>query len=157
MIKKGKVVYVDESGIEDTIYQKYGWSERGVPILCEIKGRRTHRRNMIAGLRKKKLLAPLVFDCSIDSECFNYWLKHHLLRRLSPGYTIVMDNARFHLTKKTKKLIRKAKCYLIFLPTYSPDLNPIENWWAIIKSRVRRVIHQFDDFDLAINHVLSVS
>lgn len=148
---------MDESGVEDTIYRKYGWSERGVPIYSKIKGKRTHRRNMIAGLCNKRLLAPVVFDCSIDSVCFNFWLKKHLLKGLSAGYIIVMDNASFHLTEETKKLIRKAKCHLIFLPTYSPDLNPIENWWAIIKSRIRKVVHQFDNFDTAVNYVLSVS
>jgi len=147
---------VDESGIEDRIHRQYAWSGRGKPVVAEVKGKRTRRVNLIAGLLNKQLLAPCVFNSYINSECFNYWLENHLLTELSPGYTIIIDNARFHKSARTRELVEKAQCQLVFLPPYSPDLNPIEKWWAIIKARVKSIIKQFDDFNQAIDHVLTV-
>ena len=59
----------------------------------------------------------------------------------------MIDNAKFHKTVKTRELAEKAGCQLVFLPPYPPDLNPIENWRAIIKSKVKSVIDQFEDFN----------
>jgi isftu1 transposase len=109
-----------------------------------------------AGLLTKKLLAPCVFSSSINSECFNYGLEYHLLPELSPGHTIIIDNASFHKSARTQEIIENAKCQLRFLPPYSPDLNPIENGWAIIKARIKKVIRQVDDLNQAIDHVLTV-
>jgi transposase len=63
-----------------------------------------------------------------------------LLPNLGPGYTIVMDNAAFHKSEKTKILIEKARCNLLFLPPYSPDLNLIEKFWANLKAKIRKCI-----------------
>ncbi len=54
-----------------------------------------------------------------------------------------MDNATFHKSEQTKELIKKAGCSLLFLPPYSPDFNPIEQFWANLKSKIRKFIHQF--------------
>ena len=125
---------MEESGIEDRIHRQYAWSRRGKPIVVEVKGKRTRRVNLIVGLLNKQLLAPCVFNSYINSECFNYWLENHLLKELSPGYTIIIDNARFHKSAKTRELVEKAQSQLVFLP---PDLNPIEKWWDLIKARVK--------------------
>jgi transposase len=83
-------------------------------------------------------------------------LENHLLTELSPGYVIIIDNARFHQSAQTREIIANAQCQLIFLPPYSPDLNPIEKWWAVIKARVKKIVKQFDDFNQALDHVLTV-
>lgn len=150
------MVYVDESGIEDTLHREYAWSVCGKPVCSEVKGKRAGRVNLIAGLLNKQLLAPCVFNSYINAEGFNYWLENHLLTELSPGYVIIIDNARFHQSAQTREIIANAQCQLIFLPPYSPDLNPIEKWWAIIKARVKKIVKQFDDFNQALDHVLTV-
>lgn len=82
---------------------------------------------------------------------FNFWLANFLLPELTPGHTIVMDNAAFHKSDETRQLIQQAGCELLFLPPYSPDLNPIENVWANIKALIRKVMHQFDTIGEAID------
>ena len=89
------------------------------------------------------MIAPIRFQGSTNTALFNQWLETQLLPCLTKGQTIIMDNASFHKDEKTKTLIEKAKCHLLYLPPYSPDLNPIEKKWvqlkAIIKNKKRHV------------------
>lgn len=65
------------------------------------------------------------------------WLKDFLIPELKPGQVVIMDNATFHKSEESRKLIEKAGCRILFLPAYSPDLNPIEVFWANFKKMVR--------------------
>lgn len=64
-----------------------------------------------------------------------------------------MDNAAFHKSEKTRLLIEQANCKLLFLPPYSPDLNPIEKFWANLKAKVKKIIGKFATLAEAIDHV----
>ena len=77
---------------------------------------------------KEEFIAPFNFQGSCNSEVFNAWLEEILLPALPKGSVLVMDNAAFHKSARTKEMIEKSGCTLLFLPTYSPDLNPIEHW-----------------------------
>ena len=68
---------------------------------------------------------------------FNLWLEQCLLPQLQPGQVVIMDNARFHQSNKTRELIESAQCLLLFQPAYSPDLNKIEPQWANLKQGIR--------------------
>jgi len=68
------------------------------------------------------------------------WLEQILLPEIPKGSTIVMDNAAFHKTAETRKIIEEAGCFLLFLPTYSPDFNPIEHYWNTLKARLKPLI-----------------
>ncbi|MET0155756.1 MAG: transposase [Rickettsiales bacterium] len=81
---------------------------------------------------------------------FNAWLKDHLLPTLKPGMTIIMDNARFHKSPETKELIEAEGCKLLFLPPYSPDLNPIEHKWFPLKNDARKIMRTFLDLTSAV-------
>ena len=63
------------------------------------------------------------------------------------GDKVIMDNAPFHRKAKLRELAEKAKCDILFLPPYSPDLSPIENFWAWLKRKLRSILHSFDNFD----------
>jgi len=65
------------------------------------------------------------------------WLQDFLIPELKPGQVVIMDNATFHKSEESKKLIETAGCRILFLPAYSPDLNPIEIFWANLKKAVR--------------------
>lgn len=81
----------------------------------------------------KKLTAPLLFDGTCNADTFNTWLEKMLVPELKPGSVVVLDNAAFHKSPTTKEIIENAKCDLLFLPPYSPDLMPIEKKFAAIK------------------------
>lgn len=101
-------------------------------------------------------IAPFTFQGGCNSEVFNTWLEVVLLPTLPKGTTVVMDNAAFHKSAKTKGLIEKFGCRLLFLPTYSPDLNPIEHWWHKIKSILRPLIQQrYHNLHILLDHCLS--
>lgn len=101
---------------------------------------------MIAGLCDQKLIAPFVFEGSCNGLLFERYVEEVLIQTLSAGQTVVMDNINFHKTPQVKKLIESVGCQVLYLPTYSPDLNPIEHWWFKIKHLIRSVADQFTDF-----------
>lgn len=130
-------MYLDETGFERTTHRSHGWGPRGKKVYGVCSGRTRPRTSLISAKQGKSLLAPILFEGSTNSTLFNYWLKSHLFKELAPDSTIIMDNAAFHKTPLTRQLIEDAGHTLLFLPPYSPDFNPIENDFAIIKRRRR--------------------
>lgn len=146
-----KLVYIHESGIDKFISREYGWGFRGRPVRGEISGKRYARESFIAGKLKNKIIAPFCYTGTCDSILFNFWLEQFLLPALGPGYTLIMDNAAFHKSEHTKTLIEDAQCQLLFLPPYSPDFNPIEKFWASLKSKIKKLIGGFSTLSGAID------
>ena len=72
---------------------------------------------MIAGLLGKKLIAPLSFEGYTNADVFNHWLEHCLVPELPPNYTVIIDNASFHKNQRTREIIEKAGCKLIYFPS----------------------------------------
>lgn len=83
---------------------------------------------------------------------FNLWIEQFLIPELQPGQVVIMDNASFHKSQKTKDLINSAGCKTLFLPPYSPDLNPIELFWANLKRTIRENLKKFTSLSEAIDH-----
>ena len=77
-------------------------------------------------------------------------MKNMLLKNVEKGDVIVMDNATFHRKKELEMLVTQASCEILFLPPYSPDLNPIEQFWSWLKRKLREILHKFDSLDDAI-------
>ena len=98
----------------------------------------------------KKMIAPLSFEGYTDAAVFNHWLEHCLVPELPPKHTIIIDNASFHKSTRTQQIIEAAGCNIIFLPSYSPDLNPIEKWWAILKKHIRKALKTTKNLSRAI-------
>jgi transposase len=127
------IVYLDESGFEPTTQRNYGWAIRGKKVYGERSGNSRPRTSLIAGKRGKQMLAPVLFEGCTDSIWFNAWLEQHLFKELRPKSTIIMDNAPFHKKKEIHEIDSQHRHYVLFLPPYSPDFNPIEQDFANIK------------------------
>jgi len=145
------VVYVDETGIDQYLHRPHARSPRGQPAFGEASGKRYKRTSIVAGLCMKSITAPLQYDGTMDSALFEFWFETMLLPSLEPGGVIVMDNARFHRKSVLSVLADRAGCYVLFLPPYSPDLNLIENFWAWLKTRLRKILPICNSLDDAIS------
>ncbi len=118
---------------------------KGSPVPAKKSEKYYERTNIIAGYVNKESIAPMVFNGSCNTKLFESWVESFLIKELKPGQFVVMDNAAFHKSQKTKELIESVGCKVIFLPPYSPDFNPIEKFWANMKRWIRNTISSFDE------------
>lgn len=143
------VVYMDESGFAAHSYRPHGWAVRGAKVFGKITGNHKHgRTNLIMAQRGKAWLAPMLFEGSCTHEVVTTWFKEALLPELRPHSLIIMDNAPFHNKPHIKALLEAHGHSLLPLPKYSPDFNPIEQSFAIIK-RIRQFSNQSLDYILS--------
>ena len=115
------------------------------------------RTSFVAGKCEKQIIAPLQYSGTMDSALFNLWFETMLLPSVKVGSVIVLDNARFHQKKVLCELAEKAQCHVLFLPPYSPHLNPIEHFWAWLKERLRKILPLFRSLDDAILDCFNVA
>jgi transposase len=92
----------------------------------------------IAALRHNSIGAPCLFDGPINGEVFFAWVRQSLVPTLKPGEIVIMDNLGSHRGKRVRSAIRQAGAKLLFLPKYSPDLNPIEQVFSKLKHLLRK-------------------
>lgn len=128
-------MYLDESGFEPRVARRYAYAAKGQRVYGLIAGRRAPRTSLIAARIGKQLEAPFLFEGPCNTDVFNGWLERQLCPLLGENHVVVMDNVPFHKGKQTADLIHRTGAALLFLPPYSPDLNPIEHDFAALKKR----------------------
>ena len=141
---------MDETGIDRFLYRQHARAARGQKVVGEVRGKKYQRTSIVAAQCDGKILAPLEFHGTCDHRLFEFWFEHCLLKALSVGHVIVMDNATFHRKAALIVLAENAGCSILFLPPYSPDLNPIEHFWAWLKHTLRSTLHFFDSLHEAV-------
>ncbi|ABO47480.1 transposase ISFtu1 [Francisella tularensis subsp. tularensis WY96-3418] len=156
-IAQNLLFYIDEMGCDNKLSILRGWSLIGEPSYGEVLAYQTQRRSIVAGYNyaDKKIIAPLEYSGYTNTEIFNQWFEEHLCPSLKPKTTIVMDNASFHKSSKLIEIANKFDVQILYLPPYSPDLNPIEKVWANFKKIFRKVNNSFEKFYDAISYVFN--
>jgi len=149
-IPVAQLAYVDETGIDSYLYREYGWAQRGETVIGRISGHKYQRTGIVAAQVEKSIIAPLQYGGTMDSSLFEAWFEKHLLPALPKASVIVMDNASFHRRSKLMCLAENAGHRLIFLPPYSPELNPIENFWGWLKRYLRKILSDYPSFEDAL-------
>lgn len=144
-------IYLDESGINKYLHREHARSLRGKKVFGEVSGKQFARQSVISALFKGKLFSPMCFEGTCDTVLFNAWLKQMLIPNLTPGQVLILDNASFHKSAESQKLVEAAGCKILFLPPYSPDLNPIEKYWANMKTKVRELLPKLQTFTDALD------
>ena len=132
-----QVYFLDECGVDHRLYNPYARAMRGEAVFARVSGAQRGRTSVISACAHGRLVSPMVFQGNCTGEVVEAYLKKMLLPSIPVGSVIVLDNAAFHRRPSTIKLVESAKCSLLFLPSYSPDLNPIENIWAVMKAKIR--------------------
>ena len=145
-----EIIYIDETGFDEYYCREYGWSKRGISIEGKKRGLRYSRINLVAGKIGNALIGSMICKETMESEFFEEWFREILLRnieKLGKRVLIVMDNARFHRKNILEKIIKETGHCLLFLPPYSPDLNPIEKLWANMKKKLKDIAHNFNTLE----------
>ena len=133
-----RLVFLDETWVKTNMAPLRGWGPRG----ARLPGRHPHGHwrtlTFIAALRADRIEAPCRFDGPINGEVFTAWGIHSLAPTLAKRDVVILDTLGSHKGRAARAAIRKAGAHLLFLPPYSPDLNPIEQVFAKLKHLMRK-------------------
>jgi transposase len=144
-----KLVFLDEAGFNLAMTRFYARSLADERAFSVKPANRNGNISIVGSMRLSGLVALYPYDGSIDGYRFLDYLENQLLKSLKPGDVLIMDNLRVHHIKPVREMLKKAEIRLLFLPPYSPELNPIEEAWSKIKSIFRgieaRTISSFID------------
>jgi transposase len=132
-----KLIFVDESGIELGMLPSHGRSPQGEACYAQTPAKQQENTNLLAALSVHGMEATMTLEGSVDTNVFDLFVEQMLIPILQPGQIIICDNYKIHKSVRTRQLIEAQGCQLIFLPTYSPDLNPIEQAFAKLKTFLR--------------------
>jgi transposase len=116
----------------------HGRCRRGRRLVAKVPHGHWRTLTFIAALRADRVDAPCVFDGPINARSFVAYVEQVLIPTLQPGDIIIMDNLGSHRGPAVRKALRQARAKLLFLPAYSPDLNPIEQVFAKLKTLLRK-------------------
>jgi transposase len=138
MIDPSRLVFIDETWAKTNMTRTHGRCARGERLIAKAPFGRWRTLTFLAALRCDRLTAPCVIDGPINGASFRAYVEQVLLPVLAPGDIVVMDNLGSHKGRAVRAAIRAAKAKLFFLPAYSPDLNPIEQAFAKMKTLLRK-------------------
>jgi transposase len=133
-----RLVFIDETWASTAMARTRGRAPAGERVRAGVPYGHWKTTTFIAGLRSDGLIAPCVLDGPINRDAFEAYLEQVLLPELRPGDIVIMDNLSSHRGPAVRRMIEAAGAELMYLPPYSPDLNPIENAFAKLKALLRK-------------------
>ena len=131
-------MFIDETWAKTNMTPLRGWCRRGERLKAKAPFGRWQTMTFIAALRCDRIDAPCLFDGPINGEAFQAYVETFLVPTLKAGDVVVMDNLGSHRGKAVRRAIRAVGARLVFLPKYSPDLNPIEQVFSKLKHLLRK-------------------
>jgi transposase len=131
-------VFLDETGAATNMARRYGWGPRGERLVDATPHGHWRTTTFVAGLRSTGIIAPLVLDGPMTGEAFRAYVEQFLAPTQSKGYVVVMDNLGAHKVAGVREAIAAVGASILYLPPYSPDLNPIEQAFAKLKALLRK-------------------
>ncbi len=131
-------MFIDETWAKTNMTRLHGRCARGQRLLAKAPFGRWRTLTFLAALRSDRIDAPCVIDGPINGRSFLAYVEQILVPTLKQGDIVIMDNLGSHKGKSVRKAIRAAGAKLFFLPPYSPDLNPIEQVFAKLKTLLRK-------------------
>ena len=130
-------MFIDETWAKTNMAPLRGWGPRGQRLIGKAPHGRWRTLTFLAALRIDRIDAPCIFDGPINGERFRAYVEQFLVPTLRPGDIVILDNLGSHKSKAVRQAIRAVGAHRLFLPPYSPDLNPIEQVFAKLKHWLR--------------------
>ena len=137
-IDPSRLVFIDETWTKTNMAPLLSWAPRGQRIKAKVPHGRWQTMTFLAALRHDRITAPWLIDGPINGETFQLYVEKVLVPTLRQGDIVIMDNLGSHKGKAVRHAIRAAGARLFYLPKYSPDLNPIEQFFAKLKHWLRK-------------------
>ena len=134
-----RLVFLDETSVKTNLTRLRGRAPRGERLIGTAPFGKWRTQTFIAGLAHDALIAPWVIDGAMDGETFATYVRTQLAPALEPGTVVILDNLGVHRNASAAEAIRQRGCWFLYLPPYSPDLNPIEQAFSKLKAHLRRI------------------
>lgn len=132
-----QLVFIDEAGANTKMTRSRGRAPRGHRLVTKVPHGHWKTTTLVAGLRVDGVTAPLVVDGPMNGDVFRAYVQQQLVTTLHPGDLVIMDNLASHKVSGIRDAIEAVGAQLVYLPPYSPDLNPIEQAFAKLKALLR--------------------
>lgn len=136
-IDSERLVFIDETWVKTNMAPLRGWAPKGERLEAKVPHGHWKTSTFLAALRNDRIEAPWLLDGPINGDSFLRYVEEVLVPTLKPGDIVVMDNLGSHKGKAVRQAIRAVGAKLLFLPKYSPDLNPIEQFFSKLKHHLR--------------------
>ena len=133
-----RLVFIDETWAKTNMTRTHGRCPRGRRLVAKVPHGRWRTLTFLAALRHDRIDAPCVLDGPINGLSFRAYVEQFLVPTLAPGDIVIMDNLGSHKGRIVRRILRAAGARLLFLPPYSPDLNPIEQVFSKLKTLLRK-------------------
>ena len=137
-IDTSRLVFIDETWVKTNMAPLRGWGPRGRRLKAYAPHGHWKTLTFIAALRHDRIDAPWVIDGPINGELFRFYIEKVLAPTLSRGDIVILDNLGSHKGKAARAAVRAKGAHLLFLPPYSPDLNPIEQVFSKLKTLLKK-------------------
>ena len=133
-----RFVFIDETSVKTNMARSYGWGPVGERLVDSVPYGHRHTSTLIAGLRATGIVAPLVITGSMKGADFLAYVQQCLVPSLSEGDVILLDNVPTHKVKGVREALKAVGAGILYIPAYSPDLNPIEQVFSKLKALLRK-------------------
>ena len=130
---------MDESGVNTGMTRLYGRAFRNERVVDAVPDVRFHRTTILSSVRLDGTIVPCIFEGALNGELFKEYIQQWLAPTLKHGDIVIMDNLSSHKVSGIVEVIENLGAKVVFLPPYSPDLNPIELMWSKLKAILRKL------------------
>jgi transposase len=137
-VEAKRLLFVDEMGTNTSLSPLYAWAPKGQRAYCSVPRNRGKNTTVLSSMNAEGMGASLTVEGATTSAVFEAYVEQVLAPTLRKGQVVVMDNLSAHKGERVRELIEERGCELIYLPSYSPDFNPIEEAFSKIKGLVRK-------------------
>ena len=137
-VDPSRLVFIDETWTKTNMTRLHGWAPKGRRLIDKVPHGHWKTATFLAALRNDRIEAPCLFDGPINGERFLAFVEQFLVPTLKRGDIVILDNLGSHKGKAVRAAVKAAGARLLFLPKYSPDLNPIEQLFSKVKTLVRK-------------------
>tara|TARA_X000000950_G_scaffold280110_1_gene374059 strand:+ start:472 stop:1077 length:606 start_codon:yes stop_codon:yes gene_type:complete len=152
-----RLVFIDETSLKTNMTKTHGWAPVGDRLIDHAPAGRWNTQTFIAGLRHDRIDATGIISGAMDKDMFDLWVEGILAPTLRSGDVVILDNLPAHRSSVAADILREIGAWFLFLPKYSPDLNPIEMAFSKLKALIRKVAARtYDDLWRAVGNVCSL-